>query len=57
MAVDLSKQGMLTLTDDYAAATPALLKRAEEYNAKMHAALDATKPAFNEEMRAGHTNM
>jgi len=57
MAADLSKQGMLTLTDEYAAATPALLERAEEYNAKMHAALDATKPAFNEEMRAGHTNM
>jgi hypothetical protein len=57
MADDLKKQGMLALTDDYAAATPALLTRAEEYNAKMHAALDATKPVFNEEMRAGHTNM
>jgi len=57
MAVDLSKRGLLTLTDDYAAATPALLARAEEYNAKMHAALDITKPTFNEEMRAGHTNM
>jgi hypothetical protein len=57
MAVDLSKQGMLTLSDDYAAPTPALLARAEEYNAKMHAALDITKPTFNEEMRAGHTNM
>ena len=57
MAVDLSKQGMLTLTDDYAAPTPALLARAEEYHAKLHAALDITKPTFNEEMRAGHTNM
>jgi hypothetical protein len=57
MAVDLSKQGMLTLSDDYAAPTPALLARAEEYNAKLHAALDITKPTFNEEMRAGHTNM
>jgi len=45
------------LTDDYAAPTATLLKRAEEYNAKLHAALDLTKPTFNEEMRAGHTNM
>jgi hypothetical protein len=57
MAVDLAKQGILTLTDDYAAPTPALLARAEEYHAKLHAALDITKPTFNEEMRAGHTNM
>ncbi|HEX4715471.1 MAG TPA: hypothetical protein VH164_11140, partial [Ktedonobacteraceae bacterium] len=57
MAVDLSKQGMLTLTGDYAVPTAALLERAEEYNAKLHAALDITKPTFNEEMRAGHTNM
>jgi hypothetical protein len=57
MAVDLSKQGMLVLTGDYAAPTPALLARAEEYNARLHAALDNTKPTFNEEMRAGHTNM
>ena len=57
MAADLSQQGLLGLTDDYATATPVLLTRADEYNAKMHAALDITKPAFNEEMRAGHTNM
>ena len=57
MAIDLAKRGLLTLTEDYAAATPALLERAEEYHAKLHAALDITKPAFNEEMRAGHTNM
>lgn len=57
MAVDLSKQGMLTLTGDYAAASSALLARAEEYNTRLHAALDITKPTFNEEMRAGHTNM
>ena len=57
MAVDLSKQGMLTLTGDYAAPSSALLARAEEYNTRLHAALDITKPTFNEEMRAGHTNM
>lgn len=57
MAVDLSKQGLLALTDDYAASTATLLARAEEFKAKLHAALDITKPTFNEEMRAGHTNM
>lgn len=57
MAGDLSKQGLLVLTDDYAVPTATLLARAEEYNTKMHAALDITKPTFNEEMRAGHTNM
>lgn len=57
MAVDLSQQGILTLTDDYAAPGAALLAQAEDYNVKLHAALDITKPSFNEEMRAGHTNM
>jgi hypothetical protein len=57
MAADLAKRGLLVLTDDYAAATAALKARAEEYHAKLHAALDLTKPTFNEEMRAGHTNM
>jgi hypothetical protein len=57
MAADLAKRGLFVLTDDYAAATPALKARAEEYHAKLHAALDLTKPTFNEEMRAGHTNM
>ena len=57
MAGDLAKRNFITLTDEYASASPALKARAEEYNAKMHAALDITKPTFNEEMRAGHTNM
>jgi hypothetical protein len=57
MASDLQKRGLFVLTDDYAAAGPGLKARAEEYHAKLHAALDLTKPTFNEEMRAGHTNM
>ena len=57
MAADLAKQGQFVLTDDYAVATPALIAHAEEYNDRLHAALDITKPTFNEEMRAGHTNM
>ena len=57
MAADLSRQGLLSVTDDAAAATPMLLGRAEEYQQKMADALAATKPEFNEEMRQGHTNM
>ena len=57
MAADLAQRGLLTLTEDYAGSTQPLLARADEFNAKLQAALDVTKPTFNEEMRAGHTNM
>ena len=52
-------EGMLKLSEngEFAAATPKLMERSEAYHAKLDAALGATKPAFNEEMRAGHTNM
>ena len=57
MAAELSGQGLVALEGEYASATPALLERADEYHAKLHAALAVTRPTFNEEMRAGHTNM
>jgi hypothetical protein len=57
MAADLAGQGTLKLEGEYASATPALLERGEEYHAKLQAALAVTRPTFNEEMRAGHTNM
>jgi hypothetical protein len=57
MAAELFGTGLLALDGEYASATPALLGRAEEYHAKMQAALAVTRPTFNEEMRAGHTNM
>ncbi|MGC2161166.1 MAG: hypothetical protein WA634_04590 [Silvibacterium sp.] len=57
MATELSGQGLVKLEGDGAAATPALLERAEEYHAKLESALATTKPTFNEEMRHGHTNM
>lgn len=57
MAADLSRQGVLSLTEDTAAATPVLLARREQYQAKLAGALALTKPEFNEEMRQGHTNM
>ncbi len=57
MAADLAAQSLLGLDGEYASATPKLLARAEEYQAKRDAALAVTRPTFNEEMRAGHTNM
>jgi hypothetical protein len=42
---------------EFAAATPALMARAAEFRARLEKALAFTKPTFNEEMRAGHTNM
>jgi hypothetical protein len=57
MAADLSGQGLIAPEGEYASATPALLERAGDYQARMQAALAVTRPTFNEEMRAGHTNM
>ena len=51
------RQGLVALDGEYASATQILLGHAEEYRAKMNAALAVTRPTFNEEMRAGHTNM
>jgi hypothetical protein len=56
-AADLSRQGLVSMNGDTAAATPMLLGRAEQYHARLNEALAATKPEFNEEMRHGHTNM
>lgn len=49
--------GMLTLDGDYAAATPLLMEKAGEYRGMLEAALDFTKPKFNESMRSGQANM
>jgi hypothetical protein len=57
MAKDLSGQGLVTVEGEFAAATPALLARAGDYRARLDHALATTRPTFNEEMRAGHTNM
>ena len=53
----LQKDGLLTLDGDFAAATPKLGEQGERFRAKLVHALLLTKPEFNEEMRAGHTNM
>jgi hypothetical protein len=57
MAGHEAGEGLMTLEGEFAAATPALLARAAEYQATLEAALNFTKPQFNESMRSGHANM
>jgi hypothetical protein len=57
MAGDEAGEGLMVLAGEFAAATPALLERAPEYQATLEAALNFTKPQFNESMRSGHANM
>jgi hypothetical protein len=57
MAGDEAGAGLMVLDGEYAAATPALMARAAEYHAALEAALNFTKPQFNESMRSGHANM
>ncbi len=57
MAGDEAGEGLMKLYGDFAAATPALMARADEYREALEAALDFTKPKFNESMRSGHANM
>ena len=57
MAGHEAGEGLMALDGEFAAATPALLARAPEYQAALEAALNFTKPQFNESMRSGHANM
>ncbi len=57
MAGHEAGEGLLTLDGEYASATPPLMARAPEYQAALDAALNFTKPQFNESMRAGEANM
>ena len=59
IATDLANEGWLTLdsSGEYAAATPKLSSSADQFIQQMESALALLKPKFNEEMRAGHTNM
>ena len=58
-AAAIAAEGLIKLADggDFAGATPALLEHRDAYVEQLQSALDFTKPSFNEEMRAGHTNM
>ena len=55
----LMAEGLLEPTEDaeYAAAAAKLMEREEAYRAEVARTLELIKPAFNEEMRAGLTNM
>jgi len=57
MAGHEAGEGLLKLNGEFAAATPALMERAGEYQSRLEAALNFTKPQFNEAMRAGQANM
>jgi hypothetical protein len=57
MAGHEAGEGLLVLEGEFAAATPLLLDRAPEYQAALEAALNFTKPHFNESMRSGQANM
>lgn len=59
MAAGLAAEGLAQLSADgqFAAVSPRLLDRADQYHAILADALARTKPTFNEDMRHGHTNM
>ncbi len=57
MAGDKAGEGLLNLEGEFASATPQLLARAPEYQSALEAALNFTKPQFNESMRSGRANM
>jgi hypothetical protein len=55
----LAGEGLLSLSGggDWASATAKLKERSERFAAEVEDGLKFIKPSFNEEMRAGHTNM
>ena len=55
--IDEVCEGLLRLDGEFAAATPKLMARAADFQARLDAALNFTKPQFNESMRSGHANM
>jgi hypothetical protein len=57
MAGDEAGEGLMKLDGEFASPAPALMARAADYQTALEAALDFTKPKFNEAMRSGHANM
>jgi hypothetical protein len=58
-AEELAAEGILSLDPkfEFAASTEPLMSHHSEYEGRMAEALAFTRPTFNEDMRAGHTNM
>jgi hypothetical protein len=57
MANHEAGEGLMIVDGEYASATPALMAQATDYREALEAALDFTKPKFNESMRSGQANM
>ncbi len=57
MAGSKAGEGLVVLDGEFAAATLKLMARKLDYEKKLEAALNFTKPQFNESMRAGQANM
>lgn len=57
MAGDEAAHGLMRLDGEFAAPTAELMGRAGEFRARLDAALNFTKPHFNEAMRSGQANM
>jgi hypothetical protein len=54
----LASEGLITIASDgWATATDKLTAQREAFVQKLQEGLTFTKPSFNEDMRAGHTNM
>jgi hypothetical protein len=56
-AEGLVAEGLLGGGPEYAVPTAKLMERQGEYHAELAKTLASIKPAFNEDMRGGHTNM
>jgi len=58
-AAAVAAEGLITLSADgaWATATDELRARNDQYRVELTEALTFIKPSFNEDMRAGHTNM
>ena len=59
IAQELTHDGLITLdwSMEYATATEKLTAQSDQFLKQMESGLALLKPRFNEEMRAGHTNM
>lgn len=57
MAGHEAGEGLMVLDGEFAAPTPQLMERGPEFRARLEAALNFTKPQFNEAMRSGQANM
>jgi hypothetical protein len=57
MAGNEAAEGLMLLDGEFAASTPQLMERGPEFRARLEAALNFSKPQFNEAMRSGQANM